>query len=180
MTTTFDKVRPRTASGLINMIIDTPKGSRNKFKYDEEAACFRLSRILPAGALFPFDFGSIPQTLAEDGDALDVLLLSEASSFPGCLVTGKLISIISAEQTEKGKTIRNDRLLAVPVTPANPALFSDIGDLPDPWLTEIEHFFISYNRIQGREYNPINRGGPEEAEEALSKAERRYKWEEKQ
>jgi len=180
MTTPFDNVLPRAESGLINMIIDTPKGSRNKFKYDEEAACFRLSRILPAGALFPFDFGSIPQTLAEDGDALDVLLLSEASSFPGCLVTGKLIGIISGEQTEKGKTIRNDRLLAVPVTPANPALFSDIGDLPDAWLTEIEHFFISYNRIQGREYTPINRGGTKEADEALSKAERRYKREEKQ
>jgi len=180
MTTPFDYVLPRAASGLINMIIDTPKGSRNKFKYDEEARCFRLSRILPAGASFPFDFGSIPKTLAEDGDALDVLLISEAPSFPGCLVTGKLIGIISADQTEKGKTIRNDRLLAVPVTPANSALFSDIDGLPDAWLTEIEHFFISYNKIQGREYSPINRGGPEEAEEALSRAERRYKREEKQ
>ena len=71
-------------------------------------------------------------------------------------------------------------LLAVPVTPANPTLFSDIGELPDAWLTEIEHFFISYNRIQGREYNPINRGGTKEADEALSKAERRYNQEKKQ
>ncbi|SEK82160.1 inorganic diphosphatase [Nitrosovibrio tenuis] len=180
MTTPFDTILPRTGSGLINIIIDTPKGSRNKFKYDEEVQCFRLSRILPTGAAFPFDFGSIPKTLAEDGDALDVLLITEAPSFPGCLVSGKLIGIISAEQTEKNKTIRNDRLLAVPVTPANPALFSSIDELPDAWLTEIEHFFISYNRIQGREYKPLNRGGPEEADKALSTAERRYKRQEKQ
>lgn|SRR5690242_3602686 len=180
MTPPFDDIPPRMESGLINIIIDTPKGSRNKFKYDEEAKCFRLSRILPAGTVFPFDFGSIPKTLAEDGDALDVLLISEAPSFPGCLVSGKLIGTISADQTEKNKTIRNDRLLAVPVTPANSALFSDIDELPDAWLKELEHFFISYNQIQGRKFTPINRGGPEEAEEALSKAERRYKREEKQ
>jgi inorganic pyrophosphatase len=73
----LDTLSSRTASGLVNIIIDTPKGSRNKFKYDAEANCFRLSRILPAGASFPHDFGCIPQTLAEDGDALDVLVLSD-------------------------------------------------------------------------------------------------------
>jgi len=111
----------RTASGLVNIIIDTPKGSRNKFKYDAEAKCFRLSRILPAGASFPHDFGCIPQTLAEDGDALDVLVLSEAPSFD-----------------------------------------------------QIEHFFVSYNRAQGRGYKPIARLGPDQAEAALAAAEQRY------
>jgi inorganic pyrophosphatase len=175
MSPPFDKLTPRTEPGLVNIIVDTPKGSRSKFKYDEEIACFRLSRILPAGASFPFDFGSIPMTLAEDGDALDVLVISDAPSFPGCVVTGKLIGTISGEQTEKKKTIRNDRLLAVPITSANPALFRHIDDLPDAWVTEIEHFFISYNRIQGREYKPIKRGGPKEAEEALLTAERCYR-----
>lgn len=174
MSSTFDKLTPRDKPGLVNIIIDTPKGSRNKFKYDEKINGFRLSRILPAGASFPYDFGSIPMTLAEDGDALDVLVISDAPSFPGCVVTGKLIGTISGEQTEKKKTIRNDRLLAVPVTPANPALFAHIDDLPDGWLTEIEHFFLSYNQIQGREYKPIKRGGPKEAEETLTAAERYY------
>ena len=141
---------------------------------------FRLSRILPAGASFPYDFGSIPMTRAEDGDALDVLVISEVPSFPGCLITGKLIGTISGEQTEKEKTIRNDRLLAVPVTPVNPALFAHIDDLPDAWLKEIEHFFVSYNKAEGREYKPIKHSGPEEAEAALTAAKRRYTRRQKQ
>jgi inorganic pyrophosphatase len=88
--------------------------------------------ILPAGAFFPYDFGSIPMTYAEDGDALDVLVISEVPSFAGCLITGKLIGAISGEQTEKEKTMRNDRLLAVPITPVNPALFAHIDDFPTP------------------------------------------------
>lgn len=167
-------------SGLVNIIIDTPKGSRNKFKYDEKTRCFRLSRILPAGASFPYDFGSIPMTLAEDGDALDVLVISDTPSFTGCLITGKLIGTISGEQTEKKKTIRNDRLLAVPVTPANPALFTHINSLPESWITEIEHFFVSYNQAQGREYKPTKHGGPKEAKAALTAARRRYKHNKKQ
>lgn len=176
----LDRLSPTAESGLVNIIIDTPKGSRNKFKYDEKTQCFRLSRILPAGACFPYDFGSIPMTLAEDGDALDVLVISDTPSFTGCLITGKLIGTISGKQTEKKKTIRNDRLLAVPVTPVNPALFEHMDDLPDAWVTEIEHFFVSYNQVQGREYKPIKHGGPEEAEEALTAAKRRYTRRQKQ
>ena len=171
----LDAVKPRADAGLVNIIIDTPKGSRNKFKYDEETRIIKLSRILPAGFSFPYDFGSIPMTLAEDGDALDVLVISDTPSFPGCLITGKLIGTISGTQTEKKKTIRNDRLLAVPVTDVNPALFAHIEDLPDSWVTEIEHFFISYNKAEGREYKPIKNGGPEDAEAALNAAIQHYK-----
>jgi inorganic pyrophosphatase len=170
----LDRLPSRTGKGLVNIVVDTPKGSRNKFKWDDKAQCFRLGRILPAGASFPYDFGSIPQTLAEDGDALDVLLIAEAACFVGCLVTGKLIGAICAKQTEKGKTIRNDRLLAVPVTKANPALISDIRELPAARLDEIEHFFVSYNSAHGRRYQPIGRIGAKQAERSLAAAERLY------
>jgi inorganic pyrophosphatase len=97
----LDRLSPTAESGLVNIVIDTPKGSRNKFKYDQKTQCFRLSRVLPAGACFPYDFGSIPMTLAEDGDALDVLVISDTPSFTGCVITGKLIGTISGKQTEK-------------------------------------------------------------------------------
>src|SRR5689334_21473981 len=97
------------ATGEVNAIVDTPKGSRNKFKYDQEKRMFKLGGVLPLGASFPFDFGYIPSTEGEDGDALDILILMDEPAFPGCLVPGKLIGVIEAEQTEAGKTNRNDR-----------------------------------------------------------------------
>jgi inorganic pyrophosphatase len=171
----LDKLQPKAHTGLVHVVVDTPKGSRYKFKYDEDAQCFSLGRILPAGACFPHDFGSIPQTLAEDGDALDVVVLGPAASFPGCLIRCKLIGGIRAKQTEKGKTIRNDRLLAVPVTKANPAEFSNIAELPAAWVRELEHFFVSYNQAHGREFKPLGRMGPGEAEQALAAAVKRYR-----
>ncbi len=170
----FDTLSPRGPDGLINVIIDTPKGSRNKFKYDEQAQCFRLSRILPVGASFPYDFGAIPRTLADDGDALDVLVIGEEPSFPGCLMSVKLIGGVRAEQTEKGKTIRNDRLLAVPVTSANPATLFHIDELPSARVAEIEHFFVSYNQAHGRHFRPTGHAGPEEAERVLASAIQNY------
>src|SRR5678816_3881477 len=100
-------------SDELNVLVDTPKGSRNKFKYDEERGLFKLGGVLPVGAVFPFDFGFIPSTVGGDGDPLDVLILMDEPAFPGCLVKAKLIGVIEAEQTEEKKTTRNDRLIAV-------------------------------------------------------------------
>ena len=104
---------------LINVVVDTPRGSRNKYKYDEKLGVFRLSRVLPAGMAFPYDFGSIPRTRADDGDALDILVLVDAPTFPGCLLNVQLLGVLRAKQREKGKTVRNDRLIAVAQTPVN-------------------------------------------------------------
>jgi len=170
----YDLLPARADHGLINVIIDTPKGSRNKFKFDERGRCFRLSRILPLGAAFPYDFGSIPGTLADDGDPLDVLVIADDASFVGCLLNAKLIGAVRAEQTEKGKTIRNDRLLAVPVTSVNPAEMSHIDELSSARIAEIEHFFVCYNQAHGRHFRPTGHAGPDEAERALAAAEQRY------
>jgi inorganic pyrophosphatase len=100
-------------SGNLNVIIETPKGCRNKYAFDIDLQSYRLMGVLPAGAVFPFDFGSIPGTIGEDGDPLDVLLLMDEPVFTGCLVEARVLGVIEAEQTEKGKTERNDRLIAV-------------------------------------------------------------------
>jgi inorganic pyrophosphatase len=156
--------------GLVHMIVDSPKGSRNKYKYDERLEHFRLSRVLPAGMQFPYDFGFIPGTAGEDGDALDVIAITESGSFAGCLMAVRLIGVIAAEQTDRRSSLRNDRLVAVPVTPVNKPSVRRIQDLPAAHLHELEQFFVSYNRIQGRRFEIIGRVGPRAAERALHKA----------
>src|SRR2546421_12793416 len=84
----------------LHVIVDTPKGSRNKFRYDEELGLFKLSGVLPAGGGFPFDFGFVPAALGGDGDALDVLLLVDGPAFGGCVVEVRLISVMECEWTE--------------------------------------------------------------------------------
>ncbi|MBV8144691.1 MAG: inorganic diphosphatase [Gammaproteobacteria bacterium] len=152
-----------SGSGRIHVVIDTPAGSRTKFKYDEQLDCLRVSRILPRGSAFPYPFGWIPGTRAEDGDALDVLVLQLPASFPGCLVTVRLIGVLHADQREGGETIGNDRLLGVVDTPVNPAALADLSDLQEGELRAIEHFFRSYNTFQGREFNIRGRGGADDA-----------------
>jgi len=163
------------ATGLVNVVIDTPRGSRNKFKYDEKLGCFKLSRILPQGFSFPYDFGSIPRTRAEDGDALDVLVMSEAPLFVGCLVTVRLLGVIAARQTEKVKTITNDRLIAVPQTPSNKPRIRELKDVEAETLRQLEHFFIAYNEAQGRRFQPARREGPGKAMQLLEAALKNYR-----
>jgi len=157
-------------SGLVRVIIDTPRASRNKYKFDSELGLFKLSRVLPAGMSFPFDFGSIPGTRAEDGDALDVLVLNEAPLFAGCLVLVHLIGVVCAKQTERGKTIRNDRLLGVIETSVNKPIIRDLKELPKDQLGQIEHFFRSYNEAQGRRFVVTGRAGPKAAQRMLKRA----------
>src|SRR5580658_10792603 len=85
-------------SGLLQVIIETPAGSRNKFAFDPEQGIFTLKKVLPAGMVFPYDFGFLPQTLASDGDPIDVLLLMVEPAFSGCAVRARLIGVIEGEQ----------------------------------------------------------------------------------
>jgi inorganic pyrophosphatase len=155
-------------SRLVHVVVDTPKGSRNKYKYDETLRLYRLSKVLPLGIAFPYDFGFIPSTRAEDGDPLDVLLLGEEALFPGCLVTVRLVGVIQAEQTEHGKTFRNDRLMGAIETPVNRPAIQSIADLSTERLDEIEYFFMAYNHLEGRHFKPLGRYGPAMAEQLLA------------
>jgi inorganic pyrophosphatase len=154
----------------VHVVVDAPKGSRNKYKFDVGLGAFRLGHMLPPGAAFPFDFGSIPQTLAEDGDPLDVLVLVEEPSFVGCVLDVKLIGVIEAEQTVEGKTRRNDRLIGVPVTSVNPPCHHDISELSAEFLEHLEWFFVAYNQAHGRVFKPLHRRGARAAQELIVKS----------
>ena len=100
--TAIDRIKP-FAEGKddVQVVIDTPRGSRNKLKWDKELGVLKLSHVLTAGAVFPFDFGFVPGTHGADGDALDVLVLSDEPLFPLCLDQARLIGVIEAEQTQE-------------------------------------------------------------------------------
>jgi inorganic pyrophosphatase len=152
----------------VNVIVETPQGSRNKFNFDEKLGLFKLGGVLPAGASFPFDFGFVPSTLGGDGDPLDVLLLMDEPAFPGCLVEARLVGVIEAEQTERdGESTRNDRLIAVSAGARNHKGVRALGQLSPHLVAEIEHFFVSYNQIKGKEFEPLARRGPERARELV-------------
>jgi inorganic pyrophosphatase len=157
-------------SGRLNVVVDTPKGSRNKYKFDEQHGQWRLSKVLPQGLSFPYEFGFLPSTQGEDGDPVDVLLFLDEPTFPGCIVPGRLIGVLEAEQTEEGKTVRNDRLVAVVETPYNPAEFHSLEEVSRQRLDEIEHFFVSYNQMEGRQFKPLGRRGAEHAQKLLEEA----------
>ena len=158
------------ASGLVNVVVDSPKGSRNKYKYEEASGLWRLSKVLPLGMTFPFDFGFVPSTRGQDGDPLDVLILLDEPAFPGCVVPARLIGVLEAEQTEDRRTVRNDRLLAVLETRYNPVPVRSLDELSPQTLAEVEYFFISYNRMQGRQFRILGAQGPDRAQAVLDAA----------
>ncbi|MDB5320620.1 MAG: inorganic diphosphatase [Phycisphaerales bacterium] len=155
----------------LNVVVETPRGSRNKFKYDPQHDLFELGGVLPAGMSFPFDFGFVPSTRGEDGDPLDVLLLMDEPAFCGCLVRARLIGVISAEQTERdGKRERNDRLIAVSSKCRNHEHLRSIEDLNQNLRKEIEHFFVSYNQIRGKRFKPLGQHGPTAARTLVNRS----------
>jgi inorganic pyrophosphatase len=155
----------------ILVIIETPKGSAEKFDYDLKYKTFKLHKIMPSGMVFPYDFGFIPDTKGEDGDPLDVLVLSEFKTFPGCLMDCRLLGAITARQTEKdGAQMRNDRFIAVPSVSHQYDGVDTIEQLPQRLLDEMEHFFKAYNEISGKNFEPLERLAPEAALELITKA----------
>lgn len=151
------------------VMVESPKGFNQKFDFDPEEQRFRLSKILPAGLVFPFDFGMIPGTKGDDGDPLDVIVLSESATFPGCLVDCRIIGALQAEQTERdGKTMRNDRFIGVPGVAQ---LFSEVEtleDLPEAILNQLEAFFKNYNEQAGKTFKVVKRLNAGEAQSLLS------------
>ena len=151
-----------SASKCLNVIVETPKGSRHKYAYLPEAKLLELKRALPAGLVFPFNFGAIPSTLAPDGDPLDILILNQEPLTPGCLVKARLLGVLEAEQTEGGQTTRNDRLIGVAVTEQAPSELEGI-ELDKRVLAQIKHFFVSYNELNGKKFKILGKAGPKKA-----------------
>ncbi|GAB4040926.1 inorganic diphosphatase [Spirosoma gilvum] len=151
-------------AGHVNVIIETPKGSRNKYTFDPETELFKLKGILPAGTAFPLDFGFIPGTKADDGDPVDVLVLTEQELVSGCWLECRLLGVLEAEQQDKeGKTERNDRLVAVPLVSHDYGPITTIDDMGEERLNDITHFFEYYNAMKGGKFKLKAYHGPDKA-----------------
>jgi inorganic pyrophosphatase len=154
-------------SGIVQVVIETPKGSRNKYAFDSKQKVFELKKVLPAGMAFPYDFGFLPRTLAEDGDPVDVLVLMDEPAFPGCVLKCRVIGIIEGEQGTKKQIERNDRIVAVEKENHSFADIKVIGDLGKQFLRELEQFFVNYHQLSGEQFKVIDVRGPKEAKKRI-------------
>jgi inorganic pyrophosphatase len=156
----------------INVAIETPRGSRNKLKYEPAKKMYSLSKILPEGMVFPYDFGFVPGTQAKDGDPLDVLILTDEPLFPGCLVDCTLVVVIELMQEESGSRERNDRLIAVAQASLLYADVKDLIGLNGVVLKQVEEFFVNYQRVRNIKVTILGRHGPDTAREILRRSRR--------
>ena len=162
--------------GRLQAVIEAPRGSANKLKFDPKRGVFTLHNVLPLGVAFPFDFGFVPGTLGEDGDPLDVLVLMDEPVFPGVVVPCRLIGVIEARQRPKDApragAARNDRLIAVADKSHRHGDVRSLADLGDGMLAEIERFFVFYNDQKGVRFEPIGRAGKSAARRLIEAGRR--------
>jgi len=155
----------------VRVIIETPKGSRNKYAYNEDLRAFELKKVLPAGMAFPYDFGFVPGTKGGDGDPLDVLVLMDEPAFTGCVLNCRLIGIIKGEQKPaKGPKVENDRVVAVEVNTHSMAAITELEDLGKEFVQELEQFFVNYHGLDGEDYRIIDDQGRKAARRCLKHA----------
>ncbi len=159
---------PVDSDGALRIVIDTPKGNRNKYKWDEELGLFRLTKILPPGFAFPWNYGFLPRTRSDDGDPLDAIVFMEEPAFCGCVILARVRGVIAMESDGD----RNDRILASPAGEHEDRIYET--RLPDRLFEEIGVFFEGYHRLRGETTKTLSRGGPEEAMRVIEEARRNY------
>jgi inorganic pyrophosphatase len=166
----LDRITPRErGEKALRVVIETARGSRNKYSYESGERVFVLKKTLPEGHVFPFDFGFVPRTEGEDGDPLDVLVLMDEPAFPGCVVECRIIGCVQAQQTKKGRMVENDRFLAVAENSVTYKRVRDVEDLAPEMIEQIEHFFVSYNEMAGKKFKVLQLQGAKSAQRALRK-----------
>ena len=156
----------------VDVVVEIPKGSRNKYEYDLDIGRIRLDRMLFSSTGYPTDYGFVPDTLAEDGDPLDALVLLSEPTFPGCMVRARVIAVFWMKD-EAGP---DAKLLCVPATDPRHTHLQDLGDVPWYQITEIWHFFEIYKVLEPDKSSETTRGWEKrpDAERAVEDARRRF------
>ena len=136
--------------GAVNVVVETPRGSRAKFAFDPKLETFTLTKSLLVGLTYPHDWGFVPSTTAEDGDPLDVMVIHDAATFPGLVLACRIIGILQIRQKSKGTAERNDRLFAVPRRSHSELGLRDVRELSKPIREELEKFFIATDELEDK------------------------------
>jgi len=148
---------------MLRVVVETPKGSRNKFAFDPDEHVFELKKVLPSGMTFPYDFGFVPSTEADDGDPIDVLVLMDEPAFPGCVLSCRPIGVIEGEQGDKKDKERNDRIVAIEQDAHSWEDIKTIDGLGKQFVRELEEFFVNYHKLTGKQYRVLGLKGPDQA-----------------
>ncbi len=161
---------PAGSADLMNVIIEIPKFSKNKYEIDKETGIIALDRVMHSAQDYPFDYGFVPQTLFDDGDALDIVLLTTYPLMPGILVKARPIAVM--EMTDGGE--RDDKVVAVPADDPRFDNVQDIEDLNPHFKKEMTHFFETYKKVQNKEVSVGEWKGAAEAKAAFEKSREMY------
>ena len=159
-----------TDAGTVLAFIEIPRGSRNKYEYDEASGTFRLDRVLYSSVHYPTDYGFIPDTLAPDGDHLDVLVVVQEPTFPGCLIEARPLGGLDMKD-EKGSDFK---VLAVPVGDPRLAHVDRLEALGEHWLREIETFFDTYKLLEPKQTEVLGWHGLEETLDVIARCRRAF------
>jgi inorganic pyrophosphatase len=144
---------------VVNMIVEIPKGRRNKFELDKETGLIKLDRYLYSSSVYPGDYGFIPQTLAADGDPLDILVMVNEPTFSGCLIEARVVGMFRM----KDKGADDFKVLGVPHADPLFAHVKKLDDVPPHFLREVEHFFGTYKQLEGAHTESLGWIGAEES-----------------
>jgi inorganic pyrophosphatase len=155
----------------VNVIVEINKGSRNKYEIDKKTGIIALDRVAHTAQHFPFDYGFVPQTFWDDGDAMDVIILTTYSFYPGILVRVRPIAIMNMIDTGD----RDDKVIAVPVEDPRWNDVKDLGDINKHTLKEMEHFYSTYKKIQEKEVEVTGFNDKNAAYEAIKRSVKMYK-----
>jgi inorganic pyrophosphatase len=166
MGATLAHLPARRSDGSVTVVVESPRGCACKFKYDAELEAIVLSRPLPAGVVYPHDWGFIPSTHASDGDPLDVIVMWQGISYPGVILPCRLIGVLNVEQTnrETGRRERNDRLAALPLEDKGSDGIKSVFDISARARAEVEQFFRNAVAFEGKDLELMGWSGPDEAD----------------
>ena len=157
--------------GVANMIVEIPKGRRTKFEVDKATGLIKMDRYLYSSTMYPGDYGFIPQTLAEDGDPLDILVMVNEPTFSGCLIEARVVGIFKM----RDKGYNDYKVLAVPDKDPLFASLKKLEDVPAHFLREVEHFFSTYKQLEGVNVEALGWSNAEEGAVAVRGSIERFR-----